>query len=154
MIVRNENQALCVAVEMERRAIGIYERALLLAHSEEVREGIREILADEREHLRRFAAMREGCALDEAEERTLLKAMAAQVLFPGGVMEMERKQGLSTLQGLYAFAAENEKDAVETYLDFSKKCDRAETAEAFMSIAREESLHLAELKRHLEDAAE
>ena len=154
MIVRNENQALCVAVEMERRAIGIYERALLLAHSEEVREGIREILADEREHLRRFAAMREGCALDEAEERMLLKAMAAQVLFPGGVMEMEREQGLSSLKGLYAFAAENEKDAVETYLDFSKKCDRPEAAEAFLSIAREESLHLAELKRHLEDAAE
>ena len=154
MIVRNENQALCVAVEMERRAIGIYERALLLAHSEEVREGIREILADEREHLRRFTAMRENCALDEAEERMLLKAMAAQVLFPGGVMEMEREQGLSSLKGLYAFAAENEKDAVETYLDFSKKCDRPEAAEAFLSIAREESLHLAELKRHLEDVAE
>ena len=154
MIVRNENQALCVAVEMERRAIGIYERALLLAHSEEVREGIREILADEREHLRRFTAMRENCLLDDAEERMLLKAMAAQVLFPGGVMEMEREQGLSSLKGLYAFAAENEKDAVETYLDFSKKCDRPEAAEAFLSIAREESLHLAELKRHLEDAAE
>ena len=43
---------------------------------------------------------------------------------------------------------------METYLGFSKKCDRPEAAEAFLSIAREESLHLAELKRHLEDAAE
>ena len=154
MIVRNENQALCVAVEMERRAIGIYERALLLAHSEEVREGIREILADEREHLRRFTAMREDCALDEAEERMLLKAMAAQVLFPGGVMEMEREQGLSSLRELYAFAAESEKEAMETYRDFSRRCSREGTARAFLSIAREESLHLAELKRRLEDAAE
>ena len=47
MIVRNENQALCVAVEMERRAIGIYERALLLAQDEGVRKGIRDILSDE-----------------------------------------------------------------------------------------------------------
>ena len=124
MIVRNENQALCVAVEMERRAIGIYERALLLAHSEEVREGIREILADEREHLRRFTAMRENCALDDAEERMLLKAMAAQVLFPGGVMEMERANGLSSLRELYAFAAESEKEAMETYRDFSRRCSR------------------------------
>ena len=154
MIVRNENQALCVAVEMERRAIGIYERALLLAHSEEVREGIREILADEREHLRSFTALRESCALDEAEERMLLKAMAAQVLFPGGVMEMEREQGLSSLKGLYAFAAESEKEAMETYRDFSRRCSRENTARAFLSIAREESLHLAELKRRLEDAAE
>ena len=154
MIVRNENQALCVAVEMERRAIGIYERALLLAQDEGVIKGIRDILSDEQDHLRRFTAMQADCGLEKTEERILLKALAAEVLFSGGVMEMERKQGLSTLQGLYAFAAENEKDAVETYLDFSKKCDRPEAAEAFLSIAREESLHLAELKRHLEDAAE
>ena len=73
----------------------------------------------------------------------------------GGEFEAPEAAGsLSTLRGLYAFAAENEKDAVETYLDFSKKCDRPEAAEAFLSIAREESLHLAELKRHLEDTAE
>ena len=154
MIVRNENQALCVAVEMERRAIGIYERALLLAQDEGVIKGIRDILSDEQDHLRRFTAMQADCGLEKTEERMLLKALAAEVLFPGGVMEMEREQGLSSLKRLYAFAAENEKDAVETYLDFSKKCDRPEAAEAFLSIAREESLHLAELKRHLEDAAE
>lgn len=154
MIVRNENQALCVAVEMERRAIGIYERALLLAQDEGVIKGIRDILSDEQDHLRRFTAMRADCGLEKMEERMLLKALAAEVLFPGGVMEMEREQGLSSLKGLYAFAAENEKDAVETYLEFSKKCDRPEAAKAFLSIAREESLHLAELKRHLEDAAE
>ena len=154
MIVRNENQALCVAVEMERRAIGIYERALLLAQDEGVIKGIRDILSDEQDHLRRFTAMQADCGLEKTEERMLLKALAAEVLFPGGVMEMEREQGLSSLKGLYAFAAENEKDAVETYLDISKKCDRPEAAEAFLSIAREESLHLAELKRHLEDAAE
>ena len=154
MIVRNENQALCVAVELERRAIGIYERALLLAQDEGVIKGIRDILSDEQDHLRRFTAMQADCGLEKTEERMLLKALAAEVLFPGGVMEMEREQGLSSLKGLYAFAAENEKDAVETYLGFSKKCDRPEAAEAFLSIAREESLHLAELKRRLEDAAE
>ena len=154
MIVRNENQALCVAVEMERRAIGIYERALLLAQDEGVRKGIRDILSDEQEHLRRFTAMRANCGLEKSEERMLLKALAAEVLFPGGVMEMERKQGLSTLRGLYAFAAESEKEAMETYRDFSRRCSREDTARAFLSIAREESLHLAELKRRLEDAAE
>ena len=154
MIVRNENQALCVAVEMERRAIGIYERALLLAQDEGVRKGIRDILSDEQDHLRRFTAMRADCGLEKTEERMLLKALAAEVLFPGGVMEMEREQGLSSLKGLYAFAAESEKEAMETYRDFSRRCSRENTARAFLSIAREESLHLAELKRRLEDAAE
>ena len=154
MIVRNENQALCVAVEMERRAIGIYERALLLAQDEGVIKGIRDILSDEQDHLRRFTAMQADCGLEKTEERMLLKALAAEVLFPGGVMEMEREQGLSSLKGLYAFAAESEKEAMETYRDFSRRCSRENTARAFLSIAREESLHLAELKRRLEDAAE
>ena len=154
MIVRNENQALCVAVEMERRAIGIYERALLLAQDEGVIKGIRDILSDEQDHLRRFTAMQADCGLEKTEERMLLKALAAEVLFPGGVMEMEREQGLSSLKGLYAFAAESEKEAMETYRDFSRRCSREDTARAFLSIAREETLHLAELKRRLEDAAE
>ena len=58
MVVRNEGQALCVAVEMERRAIRVYERALMLAADEQVTAGIREILSDEREHLRRFSFVR------------------------------------------------------------------------------------------------
>lgn len=150
MIVRNEQQALCVAVEMERRAIRVYERALMLARDEEVRKGIREILADEKEHFRRFTAMKEACAGDANEERMLMQAMAAEMLFPGGVMELERAKGLDTLQGLYAFAAESEQDAVDNYMSFAEKCSDPAVAEAFTSIAAEETFHLAELKKKLE----
>ena len=48
MVVRNEGQALCVAVEMEKRAIRVYERALMLATEPAVVAGLKEILADER----------------------------------------------------------------------------------------------------------
>ena len=58
MVVRHEGQALCVAVEMERRAIRIYEQALLLTKDPAVVDGIREILKDEREHLKRFTEMK------------------------------------------------------------------------------------------------
>jgi rubrerythrin len=152
MIVRNQQQALCVAVEMERRAIRVYERALMLAKDEQVRKGIREILADEKEHFRRFTAMKESCPGDANEERMLLTAMAAEMLFPGGVMEMERAKGLDTLKGLYAFAAESEKDAVDNYLAFAKKCTDPDVAEAFTGIAAEETFHLAEMKKKLENA--
>ena len=119
MIVRNEQQALCVAVEMERRAIRVYDRALMLAQAQQVIAGIREILADEKEHLRRFAAMKENYPGDGNEERMLMQAMAAEMLFPGGVMELERAKGLDTLHGLYEFAAESEKNAVEKYMSFA-----------------------------------
>lgn len=146
MIVNNEREALCVAVEMERRAIHIYERALMLVSDEAVRKGIEEILTQEREHLIRFSVMRERYPSDAQEERALLQAMGAEALFPGGVMEMERAQGLTTLEGLYAFAADSEQHAMETYLSFAEKCRDEKVAGAFCAIAAEESAHLIQLR--------
>ena len=54
MIIEHQGQALTVAMEMERRAIRTYERALLLAKDEEVRKGIEDILSDERRNSRCF----------------------------------------------------------------------------------------------------
>ena len=149
MVVKNECQALCIAVEMERRAIRVYERALMLAQNSQVRAGIEEILADERRHLQRFSAMRECHMVDEAEERLLISAMAAEVLFTGGVMEMKREQALTTLRGLYQYAADSEADAVRTYADFAKKCADPAVHDVFMDIVREESSHLVELRGKL-----
>lgn len=150
MIVRNEQQALCVAVEMERRAIRVYERALMLATDPQVRAGIQEILSDEKQHFRRFSAMKEDCPMAEADERMLTQAMAAEMLFPGGVMELERAKGLDTIKGLYTYAAESEQGAVDNYMAFAEKCQDPAIAEAFMSIASEEAIHLAELNKKLE----
>lgn len=146
MIVHNEREALCVAVEMERRAIRIYERALMLVSDEAVRGGIENILGQEKEHLRQFSAMRESYPAGAQEEQALLQAMGAEALFPGGVMEMERAQGLTTLKGLYAFAAQSEENAMETYLSFAEKCRDSRVAEAFRAIAAEEGAHLCNLR--------
>ncbi len=150
MFVRNEGQALCVAVEMERRAIRVYERALLLAKDPAVIEGIQEILADEKEHLKRFSAMKADHPVPQEEERLLISSMAAEVLFTGGVMEMKREQALQTLMGLYRYAAESEAGAVETYGSFAEKCADERVKETFMAIVREESEHLTVLLDKLE----
>ena len=150
MVVKNEGQALCVAVEMEKRAIRVYERALMLATDEAVVAGIREILADEREHLRRFSEMRENHSVPAEEEKLLISSMAAEVLFTGGVMEMKREQALTTLAGLYRYAAESEAGAVETYGNFASKCEDERVHDTFMVIVREESEHLTVLMDKLE----
>jgi len=150
MIIRNEGQALCIAVEMERRAIRIYERAMMITADERVKASIQDILKDEREHLRQFSAMKGAAGLDVQEERMLLQAMAAEMLFPGGVMEMERSKALSTMRGLYTFAAESEQDAVEKYGAFAKKCADPNVRQAFLSIAKEEATHLADLREKLD----
>ena len=150
MVVRNEGQALCVAVEMERRAIRVYERALMLAKDAEVMAGINEILGDEREHLQRFSEMKANYPVPEEEERLLISSMAAEVLFTGGVMEMKREQALTTLVGLYRYAADSEAGAVETYGSFADKCADEKVKETFMAIVREESEHLTVLLERLE----
>ncbi len=149
MIVRDENQALAVAVEMERRAIRTYERALMLAENPEVRRGIEDILQDERQHLCRFAAMQPGQGT-AGEEGILTEAMAAEVLFTGGVAEMNRARAMTTLRGLYEFAAESERQAVEKYSAFADKAEREDVREAFRSIAAEEKTHLQALEEALE----
>ena len=150
MVVRNEGQALCVAVEMERRAIRVYERALMLATEPAVVAGIKEVLADECEHLRRFSEMKEKYPVPAEEEKLLISSMAAEVLFTGGVMEMKREQALTTLAGLYRYAAESEAGAVETYGNFASKCEDERVHDTFMAIVREESEHLTVLMNKLE----
>ena len=153
MIVRNEGHALCVAVEMEKRAIRVYERALMLATDPQVVAGIREILADEREHLRRFSEMKEQHPVPVDEEKLLISSMAAEVLFTGGVMEMKREQALTTLRGLYEYAADSEAGAVETYGGFADKCEDQKVHDTFMAIVHEESEHLTVLMDKLENMA-
>ena len=153
MVVRNEGQALCVAVEMERRAIRVYERALMLASDSAVIAGIQEILEDEREHLRRFSEMRAEHPVPVEEEKLLISSMAAEVLFTGGVMEMKREQALTTLKGLYRYAADSEAGAVETYGSFAAKCADGRVHDVFMSIVHEESQHLTVLLDKLEKMA-
>lgn len=150
MVVKNEGQALCVAVEMEKRAIRVYERALMLASDPAVIAGVEEILADEREHLRRFSEMKAQYPVTAEEEKLLISSMAAEVLFTGGVMEMKREQALLTLTGLYRYAADSEAGAVETYGGFASKCADERVRETFMAIVREESEHLTVLLERLE----
>lgn len=146
MVVRNERQALCIAVEMERRAIRVYERALLIAKDSEVVEGIKSILEEEKGHLHRFSEMKQMTCPEQNEDAMITQALGAEVLFTGGVMEMERAKALTTLKGLYAYAAQSEENAVKTYLSFAEKCQDEHIAGVFRAIAEEESSHFDHLK--------
>ncbi len=91
-------------------------------------------------------------ALTDKPEReaTLLQSVAADMLFPGGVMEMERANSFTNLQALYEFAAKSEAEATEKYRDLASRCVTAEVRNAFLSIAQEESGHLNALRQRLE----
>ncbi len=140
-------QAFYTAVEMERRAVRMYERALLLFSG--ACEGlIRDILAQEREHLRRFTEMGGQCG--GVEECALLSAQAADALFSGGLVEMQRVGAFDSPKSLLAFAAKEEAGAVERYTAFAARAD-GEFSRAFLDIAAEEQKHLKSLNAMARD---
>lgn len=140
-------QTFYTAVEMERRAVRMYERALLLFSG--ACEGlIRDILSQEREHLRRFTEMGGRCG--GFEECALLSARAADVLFSGGLIEMQRVGAFDSPQSLLRFAAGEEQGAIEQYAAFAENAE-GEYKQAFLEIAGEEKKHLLSLQQMLKD---
>ncbi len=153
-MIEREGQALLVAVAMEKRAIRIYERARLLAKEAATRAAIDEILSQERQHLARFQAMRQGEEAKDAEDALLADALAGEVLFPGGVMAFQREAALDHAAALYEYAAESEAEAVRTYTALAQRCDSLAVQEEFLAIAREEGNHLSAFRLLKEEAGE
>ena len=145
------DEAFFVAQEMEKRAIRLYERALMVFEDASVRREIGEILTDEREHLCRFQSMSEKTC-PSADERALLSARAGDMLFSGGLVEAQRRGALSSPKNLLIYAAGEEQNAVDKYSAFAAQMTdkgRAEAAAAFSAIAREEKTHLSELNARI-----
>ena len=88
--VKTAGDALYIACEMERGAVQLYERAILLLtelgrEKEPLRAHLACMLADEKQHLAQFRELYTG--LDAHREHQLtLAAVASEVLFPGGLL--------------------------------------------------------------------
>ena len=53
--VTNAQEALTVAIQMEKRAIGLYERAQMLFSTPKVADALQWLLEEERHHLKRLS---------------------------------------------------------------------------------------------------
>ena len=150
MIVKNEQEAMFIACEMEKRAIRLYQRAAMLVEDQDMKAVVEAFARDETEHLRRFLQMgRELPARPLDEEQLILSACAAQILFPGGLVEASRENALGNEAALIAFARDGEKTAVDCYTAFAAECESCAAREMFRQIAGEESRHLQALEDRL-----
>lgn len=152
MQVQTVQEALFVACEMERGAIQLYERALLLMaelgrDKQPLRAQLAYMLADEKQHLAQFRELYNG--LDtEAERRLTLAAVASAVLFEGGLMGAVRQGLLKDERSMLAFAAQAEEKAAAAYRAFAGQCSDSRVAEMLNGIALEEDKHLRSLREH------
>ncbi len=143
MHIRSAGEAIFLACEMEKQAIRLYERALILFQDTPSSQAICQILAEERIHLAHFERLgKECCSLEQAE---LLSAQAAKTLFSGGLMAAQRKGAFASPLSLYCYAAKEEENAIRTYTSFANALSD-EAAQAFLTIANEEKRHLEEFQ--------
>lgn len=140
MLSQQAVAAIFQAVEMEGRAVRMYERALVLFGDKPCADALRAMLRDERTHLATFSRMLEGNMPDEHAE-LLASAQAASVLHAGGLMQAQREGAFDSERALLAYAAKEERAAVDIYTKSAEACP-PDAKDAFLRIAREEQSHL------------
>lgn len=148
--VKSEQEALFLACEMERRAIRVYERGVMISHDPAIKALLQKLHDDEKVHLAKFSKMG-NCSkeITDREQQLLLKSYAAQVLFPGGLMQAHREGALDSLHSLLEFSKGSEETAVRSYTEFASTCHNTEAKDMFLAIAQEEQSHLAALEDQL-----
>ncbi|HNX61007.1 MAG TPA: ferritin-like domain-containing protein [Candidatus Limiplasma sp.] len=153
MKINSAQEALFVACEMERGAIQLYERSLMLLSSlgrekEPLRAHLASMLADEKQHLLQFQELYTGLEAS-VEEQLALSAVASSVLFDGGLMGAVRQGLLQDERSMLSFAANAEQTAAATYRGFSEQSNDPHASEMLTGIALEEDKHLKTLREHL-----
>ena len=153
MQVFNDVEGLRIAVEIERRGEDFYRRAAKVSRSAETVALLNALAGDEVLHGREFQRLyemacarmgSEGCAPYDDETSAYLSAIAAEVVFPGGLMAL-RQTGFEDPRAVLNAAIASEKDSILFYNELAACARNAEARATFLEIARQERGHLARL---------
>lgn len=150
MHIKTTQEALYVACEMERNAMHLYQRAMVLLKEmgrayDPVYERLALLYADEKRHLQMF----EELYVDRehsVEDQLMLSAIASNVLFQGGLMGAVRAGLLDSIESTMDFAIQEEEKASQTYQSFAEKCEDEAVRAVLESISKEEKRHLRDLR--------
>ena len=151
MEIRSQQEALFIACEMEKSAIQLYTRALMLLEQQgraddPLAAQIRQTCEDEREHLRQFRSHSQP--LDGTlEEQLMLSAAAEGVLFEGGLMGAVRRGLLNDVYSMMSYAMAAEECSARKYREFAALTQDAATRAMLEAIAGEEDKHLSSLQK-------
>ena len=151
----NDLEGLRIAAEMERRGEAFYRSAAKLSKNAEAIAMLQSLAEDERNHLLEFqrlydmtsARREEGDSYGD-EVNAYLSAVAADIVFPGGLMEF-RSTGFDSIEAVLAYAIASEKDSILFYSELSQHASDPEARDMFLEIVRQEKAHLHLLCRKL-----
>ena len=150
-------EGLRIAVEMERRGEDFYRRAARVSRTAETVALLNALADDEKMHGREFQRLHDlACARRDAgceecyddETNAYLSVIAAEIVFPGGLMAL-RQTGFEDPRAVLITAIASEKDSILFYTELSHHSRDEEARKVFEEITRQERGHLARLLNKL-----
>lgn len=151
----DDHQAISIAIEMERRGEEFYTKAARVSKNEEAVELLEKLAGDERCHMADFQRLADRicggeCGPYDAETGAFLTAVAADIVFPGGLMELIPDGGLNSQEAVLRYAIRSEKDSILFYSEMTCHALNENAREIFEEILKAERGHLARLVLLLE----
>ena len=154
--VFSDLEGLRIAIEMERRGESFYRRAARVSKSEETIAMLNSLADDELHHRaefeRLYKAELEGGMSDKAyddETNAYLTAIAAEVVFPKGLMAL-KEVGFENAEAVLIHAIASEKDSILFYSEMQSLTRDDRARDVFGEIIRQERGHMFRLQRQLE----
>ncbi len=152
----SDQEGLRIAAEMERRGGEFYRHASRVAKGPEAVALLRRLADDELIHEQEFHRLREKLAASEEtfydeETSAYLSAVAADVVFQGGLMGLVKDRGFESPTAILQTAIQSEKDSILFYAEMMQQAKSPQAASVFAEIVRQEKFHLGKLQKMLMD---
>ena len=152
-------EALRIAAEIERKGERFYRMAMGVTRGGKAHALMEMLRAQEEAHAARFEQMLSEVE-DEGEEESydaeanaFLSAVAAEVVFPGGVLASLMNRRLETVRDVLLYAIGSEKDSLLFYMEMLLKTRNEGYKRTLEGIIEEEKKHLSDLQQLLEATA-
>lgn len=143
-------QAVSIAMEMERRGEDFYRRAARVSKSDEAIALLNRLAEDEKTHLADFRKLSQRlcggeCEPYDEETSAFLTAVAADIVFPGGLMGLLPGDGFSSPRAVLLYAIRSEKDSILFYTELIAHSSDGEAEAVVREILDKEKWHLRRL---------
>lgn len=152
----SDREALKIAAQIERKGERFYRMAAGVAKTGPAAKLLEMLRQQELGHAIRFEKMSEKIEnmQDEAydlEANAFLSAIAAEIVFPGGVLASLMNKKLETVRDILMHAISSEKDSLLFYYEMLTESEDEECRAILREIIAEEKKHLCDLQELLEN---
>lgn len=152
----SDREALKIAAQIERKGERFYRMAAGVAKNGPAEKLLEMLRQQELGHAIRFEKMSEKIETlqDEAydlEANAFLSAIAAEIVFPGGVLASLMNKKLETVRDILMHAISSEKDSLLFYYEMLTESEDEACKVILREIIAEEKKHLCDLQELLEN---